>query len=106
MKCAVWGIQSIPTEYLYVVTDQNQTYYADHFEMYRNLESLCCVTGTNIVFQVNYTSKTNSEKDEVCGYQRWGWEEEGLDEGGQNVQTSGYKINKSQGCNAQRDEHN
>ena len=31
----------------------------DYFEMYRNTESLCCVTGTNIVVQVYYTSKTN-----------------------------------------------
>ena len=27
--------------------------------MHKNIESLCCVTGTNIVLQVNYTSKTN-----------------------------------------------
>ena len=35
--------------------------------MYRNVESLCCVTETDIVLQVNYTSKiyqqTNSEKE-------------------------------------------
>ena len=30
-----------------------------YFEMHKNIESLCCVTGTNIVLQVNYTSKTN-----------------------------------------------
>ena len=27
-----------------MVTDSNQTYCGDHFEMYRNIESLCCVT--------------------------------------------------------------
>ena len=42
-----------------MVTDHNQTYCSYHFEVYRNIESLCCVTGTTIVLQVNYTSKTN-----------------------------------------------
>ena len=41
-----------------MVTDGNQIYHGDHFEMYRNIESLC-VIGTNIVSQVNYTSQTN-----------------------------------------------
>ena len=31
----------------------------DHFEMYRNIQSLRCVPGTNIVVYINYTSKTN-----------------------------------------------
>ena len=43
------------------MTDGNQTYRGDHFEMYRSTESLCCVPGTNIVLQVNYTSKTNKQ---------------------------------------------
>ena len=30
-------------------TDGNLTYPGDHFEMYRNTESLCCAPGTNIV---------------------------------------------------------
>ena len=29
----------------------------DHFVMYRNIESLCSITGTNMVLQVNLTSK-------------------------------------------------
>ena len=42
----------------------NQTYYGDYFQMYRNIQSPCCVTGTNTVLQVNYISKkqTNSQK--------------------------------------------
>ena len=60
-----------------MVTDGNQTYCDDHFEMYRNIESQCCEPGTNIVLQVNYTSKTNKqthrERDQIYGYQRWGW---------------------------------
>ena len=41
-----------------MVTDGNQT-YGDHFEVYRNIESLCCIPGSNMVLQVNYASKTN-----------------------------------------------
>ena len=39
--------------------------------MYRNIKPLCCVTGTNIVLQVTYTSKTNKlikKTDQICGY--------------------------------------
>ena len=42
----------------------NQTYCGDHFEIYKNIESLCCVTGTKIVLQVHYTSKTNKLTEE------------------------------------------
>ena len=28
-----------------------------HFVMYRHIDSLCCIPGTNIMLQVNYTSK-------------------------------------------------
>ena len=32
--------------------------------MHRNMESLCCIPGTNTVLQVNYTSKSKLiEKD-------------------------------------------
>ena len=34
-----------------MVTKQN----GDHFVMYRNIDSLCCAPGINIVLQVNYT---------------------------------------------------
>ena len=30
--------------------------------MYRNIESLCCITGTNTVLYVNFTSKTKKLK--------------------------------------------
>ena len=39
------------------------TYHGDCFEMYRNIKSLCCVPGTNLVLLVNYTSKTNKQKN-------------------------------------------
>ena len=43
------------------MTDGNWTHCGDHFEMQRNSESLNCVSGTNIVLQVNYTSQTNKQ---------------------------------------------
>ena len=59
-----------------MVTDGNLTYHGDHFEMYRNIKSLGCVTRTSIVLQVNYTSKTNKQthrkRDQICGYPRQG----------------------------------
>ena len=80
-----------------------QTYHGDHFECVE----ICCVPGTNILLQVNQTSKTNKQthrkKDQICGYQKWGWWEGELDECSQKVQTSSYKINKYQACNVQHD---
>ena len=35
-----------------------------------------------------------------------GWGDRELDEGGQKVETSSYKISKSQGCHAQQDKYN
>ena len=56
------------------------------------------------MIQVNYTSKTNKhihrKRDQICGYREVGSGlvegigEEELDEGGQKVQTSRYKIRK------------
>ena len=40
-----------------MATDDNSTYHGAHFEMYRNIRSLCYLPGTNIVLQVSYTSK-------------------------------------------------
>ena len=55
--------------------DSNQTYRDDHFEMYRNIKSLGCITGTNVVLQDKYISKTNKRShrkgDQICGYQGW-----------------------------------
>ena len=45
--------------------------------MYRNIKSLYCVTGANIVLQVNYTTitnkQTNRKKDQICGYHSQLW---------------------------------
>ena len=98
-----------------MVTYCNYNYRADHFEMYRNSKSLCCVTGTNIVLQVNYTSKTNKQTNKQTNLEkkrsdlrfpkaRGGGGE--LDEGGQKGQTSSYKISKYYGCNVQHDKYN
>ena len=32
-----------------MVTDGNETSHGDHFGMYRNTESLCCIPGANIM---------------------------------------------------------
>ena len=45
-----------------MVTEGNQTFHGDRFEMYRNIKSFCCITRINTVLQVNYTSKTNSKE--------------------------------------------
>ena len=67
----------------------NRAYRGDSLETRRNIESLCCVTGTNIVLSANYTSKTNKQghrkRNQICGYQGAGREEEELDEGSQKV---------------------
>ena len=95
MKCTVWGIQSITIKYLCKVTDIKQA-YCDHCVMYRNVKSLCCITGTNTGMQVNYTSKINEQthrkRDHICGYHRQ--REVELDEGNQKEQPPSYKINK------------
>ena len=37
----------------------------DHLEVYRNIKSLCCVTGSNTVLWVSYTSKRNKYRERV-----------------------------------------
>ena len=48
----------------------------DHFEMYRNTESLCCVSGTNkhsVEGQSYFKNKqTHRKRDRICGYQSLG----------------------------------
>ena len=48
--------------YLCMVMFHNYTYSNYHFEIYRSVELLFCVTGTNIVLHVNNTSKTNLQE--------------------------------------------
>ena len=59
----MYSVRNIISNYVIscVVIDGNQTYLGDHFEMDRNIQSLCTVAGMNIVFQVNYSS-TNKNK--------------------------------------------
>ena len=48
-----------------MVTDGNYIYHGDHFEMYRNIESLCCIPGTDIVLHIKYNLKaTNNLMEE------------------------------------------
>ena len=37
-------------------TDVNWTYCGDHFNIYTNIESLCCTAETNLMLYVNFTS--------------------------------------------------
>ena len=39
-----------------MITDGDQTYYDDHFTMYTNVDSLCCIPKINIILYVNYIS--------------------------------------------------
>ena len=59
-----------------MVPDGNYNYHSDHFVTYRNSESLCCITRTNTVWEVNYTSKSNKQtqrkRDQICGEPRQG----------------------------------
>ena len=62
-----------------MVTDHNQTYHSDNFEIYRNIKTLCCVTGTNsVVGQLYFKNKqTHRKRDHICGYQKQVVEERG-----------------------------
>ena len=42
MKCIVWGIQSIPIQYLSMVTGITKLNSDDHLKFYRSIESPCC----------------------------------------------------------------
>ena len=43
-------------------------------------------------------------REQISGCQRWGWVGK-MDENGQKIQISSYKINKSWGCNVQFDNY-
>ena len=84
MRCTVWGMQLITMLHICMMTDDNQTYHGDHFEMYRNTEALCCIKELT-QFCRSDTLKTNKHKkgNEICHYERWG--EGKLDKGSQKV---------------------
>ena len=44
-----------------MVTDGNKTCHGDHFEMDRNIESLCCIPGTNIFCEPIILRKQTNE---------------------------------------------
>ena len=48
---------------LCVVMDVNQTSYSDHFAVYTNNKSLCCVPETNTISYFNYTSIKKRESE-------------------------------------------
>ena len=49
-----------------MVTDCNWSYCGDYLDRYRNIKSLCCVTGTDIVLivdKLHFKSKQLIEKE-------------------------------------------
>ena len=40
-------------------------YHDDHFAIYRNIESLCCGSETNVILYVNYISTKRKRKEKV-----------------------------------------
>ena len=90
MKCTGWEIESVMHLSLY----GDRLELDLHFEMYRNIESLCCTVSTNRLLQVNYIPQKQTlrliEKDNKFIVRRsvgWGGDGE-LEEGNQKVQTS------------------
>ena len=46
----MYSVGNIVNNYVIsLVTDDNYSYRGDHFEMYRNIDLLCWVPGTNVV---------------------------------------------------------
>ena len=78
-------------------------WYIYQFEMYRNIKSLCCLIETtqscrSVIIQTptNQLTKKLTEKEiRLVVTRDGGWEKGELDEGGQKVQTSSYKMNRS-----------
>ena len=92
-----------------MVTYSNQNYCGDNSEMYRSIESLFHVIGTNsVVDQLHFKKKQrNSEKYiQICGQKRWDFGKSGLDVGNQKIKTSSFKINEYQGCNIKQYKYN
>ena len=51
-----------------MVTDSNQIHHGDHFEMYRNAESLCCVVG-----QLHFRNKLTKKDIKLVATRSGGW---------------------------------
>ena len=94
--------------YLCMVMFHNYTYSNYHFEIYRSVGLLFCVTGTNIVLHVNNTSKTNLQKKiSVLSLPDVGdWEMKNWMKAVKHVQTSSYKMNTYWGFNVQHNKYN
>ena len=100
----MYSVGNMVSKYVvyFMVTYSKKSYCSHHFEMYKHFESLYCVTETNTVLWVNYTSKTNEQTNKQTQKKRSdlvtrgrGQVEWKMDEGSQKVQPSSYKINKN-----------
>lgn len=75
-----------------MVIDGNQT-YSDHFEIHRNIKSLCCVPVINsVVLQLHLKNKLLQKEIRLVVSRGGGWGEGELDECYQKVQNSSCKI--------------
>ena len=75
-----------------MVTNGNQTQCGDHFVMYRNIKSLCCAPGADVVLQVNYTSKTKETNSERKRSDLWLPEARGEEKGNWLKGVRRYKL--------------
>lgn len=83
--CSVGNIANKYVIPLYGGRDGVQTYCGGHLKMYRNNESLCCITRNqdSVVHQLYVKNKqtnikSHGKRDQLCGNQRRrGWEEGG-----------------------------
>ena len=51
------------------------------------------------------TNTHQTQRDQICGYQRWGFWGGEVGESGQKIETSICKVKKYCGCNVQRDDY-
>ena len=70
------------------------------FKLYILLYFLTCM------WNLLKTQPAHRKRDQICGYPRAGVGGRKLEEGGQKVQASSYKINKYCRCNVQQDKYN
>ena len=91
----MYSVRHIVNNYvMFLVTEVTRTYHGDHFEIYRDKEPLCCITGTNrVVGQLYFKNKqTKLIEKEIGIVIIRGGGGGGLDEVGQKVQTTSYKY--------------
>lgn len=72
-----------------MVTDDNQTYHGDYFDVQKYQIIMLCTRQDSIIGQLHFQKQTDKlrKRDQICGYQRQGVGAGESDEGSQKVQT-------------------